>query len=76
MDVRTIVHRKLRNNSAVILRRVQRCAFTASLRHLWAAPDYELIPSAEGGPIRSPRPQRVRDSMYRASAPRDQFTMM
>ena len=48
MDVRTIVHRKLRNNSAVILRRVQRCAFTASLRHLWAAPDYELIPSAEG----------------------------
>lgn len=63
MDVRTIVHRKLRNNSAVILRRVQRYAFTASLRHLWAAPDYELIPSAEGGPIRSPRPQRVRDSM-------------
>jgi len=38
MDVRTIVHRKLRNNSAVILRRVQRCAFTAFLRHLWVAP--------------------------------------
>ena len=54
MDVRTIVHRKLRNNSAVILRRVQRCAFTAFLRHLWAAPDYELIPSAEGGVIGRP----------------------
>ena len=38
MDVRTIVHRKLRNNSDVILGRVQRCAFTAFLRHLWAAP--------------------------------------
>ena len=49
MDVRTIVHRKLRNNSAVILRRVQRCAFTAFLRHLWAAPDYELTPLARVG---------------------------
>ena len=38
MDVRTIVHRKLRNNSAVILRRVQRCAFTASTSPQWHPP--------------------------------------